>query len=41
MTLTLIGLVDRELAEQRCRQRVGLIAPIHLGEILAFNLGGA
>ena len=41
MTLALIGLVDCELTEQRCRQWVGFIAPIRLGEKLAFDLSGA
>ena len=37
MTLALIGLVDRELTEQPCRQWAG-IALIRLGEKLAFDL---
>jgi hypothetical protein len=37
MTPALIGLVDRELTEQPCRQWAG-IALIRLGEKLAFNL---
>ena len=41
MTLTLIGPVDRELAEQCCRQRVRFIAAVLLGEKLAFDLSGA
>ena len=40
MTLALIGLVDRELTKQCCRQWVGFIAPIRLGKKLAFDLRG-
>jgi hypothetical protein len=41
MTFTLISPVDREPAEQCCRQRVRFIAPSRVGKKLAFDLSGA
>ena len=41
MALSMMGLVDRQLTQQRRRHGVGLVALMGLGEELAFNLGGA
>src|SRR5216683_6605490 len=41
VALSLIGVVDRQLPQQRRRYGIGLVALMRLGEELAFDLGGA
>src|SRR2546428_13673938 len=38
VALALIGLVDRQLPQQRCRHRIGFIAPLRLGKEFALDL---
>ena len=41
MTPALMGAIDRELAEQRHRHRIGFVALVRLGKKRALDLRGA